>query len=641
MKRTRIAALLLALVLCLGLLPVAAMAEEEEGEFTITFDPAPGRFTDNSTTRTVRTTSGESESTKHLVVPPAEIPVRSGYTFKGWYVESPGETTSVANRNFTEDTTVKADWELQTTLPDPVLNLDPNGGTCSVKSVKLNVTEHTAPTLDEELPVPTRSGYSFQGWYSGERKVAVGDSFSGGETATAKWAKIRTSKINPSLTASPSKIEEGAEKVELVLSCGTSGVSLDWRPLERALYSGSKPSDWAAAAKSLLSGNFSDVGLKLTKVSYRDTTGGSFPDYPYELYPEGVCPADGLTLTLEGEAKAGTLNITLAPGIFVQLVGEGETETLTEASADIFKSAKVSIPVGDGKAASKDGLLTVKFDLNYKDPKQDEIPKEKTVVKGDIVGLPDGSKLTPPASNYEFYAWAVEGKDGKLYPWKESNPVTEDMTLYAGWVKKGTVVKDGQGIEAKPAETQKPAETAKPSETTKPAEASAFTDVAPTSPFAPAIAWAVEKGITNGTTPTTFAPGTTCTTGHILTFLWRSQGSPEPTIANPFKDEIPGAFQKAAVWAHEKGLVSGDTFGSAAPCTRAASVTYMWKLAGSPEAKAASFKDVDASSDYAKAISWAVEKGVTNGTGDGTTFSPENTCTRGQIVTFLYRAYAK
>lgn len=182
--------------------------------------------------------------------------------------------------------------------------------------------------------------------------------------------------------------------------------------------------------------------------------------------------------------------------------------------------------------------------------------------------------------------------------------------------------------------------TVKPS-APKPSAPNPFKDVASSSPFYDAIAWAVEKGITNGTTPTTFAPGTTCTTGHILTFLWRSQGSPEPTIANPFKDEIPGAFQKAAIWAHEKGLVSGDTFGSAAPCTRAASVTYMWKLAGSPEAKAASFKDVDASSDYAKAISWAVEKGVTNGTGDGTTFSPENTCTRGQIVTFLYRAYAK
>lgn len=184
-----------------------------------------------------------------------------------------------------------------------------------------------------------------------------------------------------------------------------------------------------------------------------------------------------------------------------------------------------------------------------------------------------------------------------------------------------------------------------PSENSTPAASTqttpSFTDVAATSPFAPAISWAVEKGITNGTTPNSFSPGNTCSRGNILTFLWRSQGSPEPTISNPYKDEIPSAFQKAAIWAHEKGLVTGNTFASTTPCTRSSSVTYMWKLAGKPEAKAASFKDVATTSEYAKAINWAVEKGITNGTGDGTAFSPDAICTRGQIVTFLYRNYAK
>ena len=502
-----------------------------------------------------------------------------------------------------------------------------------------------------KLPTPTRPGYRFKGWYIDGKLVDESKPIT--STAPIPVAQWEWIKVTPGITSSPSQVEAGTEKVEVTVSCTTAGIMLDWRPFERILFSGgSKPSDVEAAVKKYIHKNNPNdsSGLKLTDIRYEGDYNWDKHDdsaYPANLYPEGVCPTPQLVLTFEGKAAAGQyLSFSVEPECFVRPVTKDEHIVLTESKSDMFTYSKTGVSItGEAAASSKDGPFTVKFDLNYKDAPKSEVPKEKTVVKGNAVPLPDGSKLTPPASSLEFYAWGIlNEKDGKLYPWKESNPVTEDMTLYAGWVKKGSAVKAGQAIEAKPAETTKPSETQKPAETTKPAEtpaAPAFTDVAATSPFAKAISWAVEKKITNGTTPTTFAPGTTCTRGHILTFLWRSQGSPEPTIANPYKDEIPGAFQKAAIWAHEKGLVSGDTFGSAVPCTRASSVTYMWKLAGGPEAKAASFKDVDASSDYAKAISWAVEQGVTNGTGDGTTFSPENTCTRGQIVTFLFRAYAK
>ena len=165
-----------------------------------------------------------------------------------------------------------------------------------------------------------------------------------------------------------------------------------------------------------------------------------------------------------------------------------------------------------------------------------------------------------------------------------------------------------------------------------------FTDVAATSPYAAAVKWAVEKNITAGTTATTFAPAATCTNAQILTFLWRASGQPEPAAANPFTDVAQtNYYYKAALWAHEKGLVSGTVFGSAEPCTRAQTVTYLWTLAGKPAAaKALSFTDVAADADYAQAVAWAVEKGITTGTG-ATTFAPDTTCTRGQIVTFLYR----
>jgi len=158
----------------------------------------------------------------------------------------------------------------------------------------------------------------------------------------------------------------------------------------------------------------------------------------------------------------------------------------------------------------------------------------------------------------------------------------------------------------------------------------AFTDVAENSPFKDAIAWAVGQKITNGASATTFAPGNTCTHNHILTFLWRANGSPAAEGEND--------FAKAAAWAKEKGIrAAGESFDGGAACTRSQTMVYLWKLAGSPEtAVNSAFTDVAADADYAQAVAWAVARGITNGT-TPTTFSPDNTCTRGQIVTFLYR----
>jgi len=160
-----------------------------------------------------------------------------------------------------------------------------------------------------------------------------------------------------------------------------------------------------------------------------------------------------------------------------------------------------------------------------------------------------------------------------------------------------------------------------------------FTDVPANAYYANAVKWAVSEGVTTGTTTTTFSPNSTCTTAQILTFLWRANGSPAPTGKNA---AIPAGqyYTDAANWALEKGLT--DAFSADAPATRAATVTYFWKLAGKPAADAAAFTDVDAGAEYAQAVAWAVKEGITAGT-SATTFAPNNTCTRGQIVTFLYR----
>ena len=165
-----------------------------------------------------------------------------------------------------------------------------------------------------------------------------------------------------------------------------------------------------------------------------------------------------------------------------------------------------------------------------------------------------------------------------------------------------------------------------------------FTDVRTTDYYANAVKWAVEKAITLGTSDTTFSPDMTCTRAQILTFLWRAVGSPKAETENPFTDVArDDYYYDAAIWAHQMGMVEGSAFEGDTPCTRASTVVYLWKNANMPAGGASVFEDVPADADFANAVSWAVDAGVTVGTGE-TTFSPDMICSRGQIVTFLNRA---
>jgi len=169
-----------------------------------------------------------------------------------------------------------------------------------------------------------------------------------------------------------------------------------------------------------------------------------------------------------------------------------------------------------------------------------------------------------------------------------------------------------------------------------------FNDVKSGDYFYDAVNWAVEKGITTGTSATTFSPNASCTRAQIVTFLWRANGSPEPkTASNPFTDVAANAYYcKAVLWAVENGITTGTsatTFSPDAPCTRAQGVTFLWRANGSKAASAAaSFTDVASDAYYAPAVAWAAEQNVTGGVGNGL-FSPDTTCTRAQNVSMLYR----
>ena len=168
-----------------------------------------------------------------------------------------------------------------------------------------------------------------------------------------------------------------------------------------------------------------------------------------------------------------------------------------------------------------------------------------------------------------------------------------------------------------------------------------FTDVHAEDYYYDAVLWAAQKGITGGIGDSLFAPNQSCTRAQIVTFLWRAAGSPEPKALSSFADVPANAYYaKAVAWAVENGITNGTTdttFGPDETCTRAHGVTFLYRAAGTNTASGNSnFADVDANAYYASAVKWAVDNGITNGIGSSL-FGPDSNCTRAQIVTFIYR----
>lgn len=179
---------------------------------------------------------------------------------------------------------------------------------------------------------------------------------------------------------------------------------------------------------------------------------------------------------------------------------------------------------------------------------------------------------------------------------------------------------------------------------TKTPETSPFDDVSVDAYYFDAVKWAADKGITGGVSDNLFAPDDGCTRAHIVTFLWRAAGSPEPKSMASFTDVTASAYYaKAVAWAVENGVTNGTTattFDPDAVCTRAQAVAFLARALNGKGGSAAAFTDVPADSYYADAVAWAVANRVTNGVSSDR-FAPDNSCTRAQITAFLYRAYVK
>ena len=237
----------------------------------------------------------------------------------------------------------------------------------------------------------------------------------------------------------------------------------------------------------------------------------------------------------------------------------------------------------------------------------------KSASKGDTVTV-----TVKPDSGYVLETLTVTDKNGNELTLKDKGDGKYTFTMPAGKVEvKATFMEDNSMLNF-------------------------FYDVPNNAYFYEAVKWAVKNGITNGVGDNLFAPGQPCTRAQIVTFLWRAAGSPEPkSTAAGMTDVVPGSYYaKAVAWAVENGITTGTaegTFSPDATCTRAQAVTFLARAQNAKATGKTAFSDVPADSYFADAVAWAQANGVTTGTSE-TTFSPDNDCTRAQIVTFLYRA---
>ena len=237
----------------------------------------------------------------------------------------------------------------------------------------------------------------------------------------------------------------------------------------------------------------------------------------------------------------------------------------------------------------------------------------KSASKGDTVTI-----TVKPDSGYVLETLTVTDKNGNELTLKDKGDGKYTFTMPAGKVEvKATFMEDNSVLNF-------------------------FYDVPNDAYFYEAVKWAVKNGITTGVGNDLFAPEQPCTRAQIVTFLWRAAGSPEPKTASSFTDVPANAYYaKAVAWAVENGITNGmteTTFAPDATCTRGQSVTFLYRALKGSASGSTNFTDVKSDAFYADAINWAVANNVTNGTSN-TTFSPNADCTRAEIVTFLYRAY--
>ena len=272
---------------------------------------------------------------------------------------------------------------------------------------------------------------------------------------------------------------------------------------------------------------------------------------------------------------------------------------------------------GGGGGGGGGGFSAPSYSVSVDDVKHGTVTvSPKSASKGDTVTI-----TATPDKGYVLESLTVLDKDGKALALTDKGSGKYTFVMPAGKVTVKAVFMDDNTM------------------------LNFFTDVHAEDYYYDAVLWAAQKGITGGMSDTLFAPNAACTRAQIVTFLWRTAGSPEPSALSSFND-VPSDkyYAKAVAWAVENGITVGTTAATFSPddiCTRAHGVTFLYRAAKATASVGASaFTDVTDSAYYADAVKWATEQGITKGI-SSTLFGPDETCTRAQIVTFLYRLYGR
>ncbi len=337
---------------------------------------------------------------------------------------------------------------------------------------------------------------------------------------------------------------------------------------------------------------------------------------------------------------------TLPDGSVVDLSEAIRSDDLKLIAMDEIGEVSISVTTERNDDSKGTSLLTTHV-MEMKDTFQTEYEKngfklldyqpfqhaQTTFLKATLQTRADGEDLF-----ILLYYTLCDGREVGVSLQAFDKPTLDALTNEVEQVVTSVKISKSGSTEPSPEPTVEP--TVAP--TAQPDPSNGFVDVAKGAYYYDAVNWAVSKSVTNGTGPNTFSPENPCTRAQVVTFLWRANGSPKASGSNPFTDVAAGTYYYDAVlWAVSKGITTGTSATTFAPendCTRAQVVTFLWRASNKPAAAGGSgFSDVPAGQYYHTAVLWAVGRGITNGTGNGL-FSPDQTCTRGQIVTFLYRA---
>lgn len=463
----------------------------------------------------------------------------------------------------------------------------------SAQTISVNTTDRTANCGDTLNPRPVSAQGTIR-YESSDTTVATVDANGGVKALKAGETTITIQ------AAETEDYQAAATSYKLIVSHKYAN---EWKKDNNGYYK-----ECACGGKSYASA-VPVLGVTLDKATM-SLTAGSTGTLIVTIDPTDAANKS-LTWTSDNEAVA-----TVDENGKVTAVAEG-TAHITAKTVDGEKTAvcAVTVTAKSSGGSSSGGSSSPSYSVTTpgKTENGTVTVSPKNAKKGTTVTI-----TVTPDKGYTLETLTVLDKDGKEIQLTKKNDIQYTFTMPASKVEvKATFMDDNAMLNY-------------------------FVDVKANDYFYDAVLWAAQKGITSGTDAEHFSPNQPCTRAQIVTFLWRAAGSPVVNYAMNMSDVPEGSYYAEAVrWALSEGITTGTTGSTFSPdetCTRAQSVTFLFRAIGKLVDSKAEFNDVLTDSYYANAVAWAVENGVTNGIGDGL-FGPDSDCTRAQIVTFLYRAY--